>query len=72
MSAPTHGLLTPLPGSQDHKELHERGVVLGPDMNKYDTFHVTAPIGNSNQQAPIRIEQRFGRNAATRGEMTKA
>ena len=36
-------ILTPLPGSQDHKELHELGVPLDPDMNKYDTFHVTAP-----------------------------
>lgn len=29
-------------GSQDHKELYERGVVLDADMNKYDTFHVPA------------------------------
>ena len=36
-------ILTPLPGSQDHKELHERGVALDADMSKYDTFHVTAP-----------------------------
>lgn len=36
-------VLTPLPGSQDHKELHERGVPLEPDMNRYDSAHVTAP-----------------------------
>jgi Radical SAM superfamily len=36
-------VLTPLPGSQDHKELHERGVSLEPDMNLYDSAHVTAP-----------------------------
>ncbi|MFT5173876.1 MAG: hypothetical protein ACI8W7_002060 [Gammaproteobacteria bacterium] len=32
--------LTPLPGSQDHKELFDRGVWMDPDMNKYDLEHV--------------------------------
>lgn len=32
--------LTPLPGSQDHKELAERGVAMDPDLNKYDLNHV--------------------------------
>jgi Radical SAM superfamily len=32
-------ILTPLPGSEDHKVLHERGVFLDPDMNKYDLEH---------------------------------
>ena len=36
-------ILTPLPGSQDHKELVEQGVELEPDMNNYDAVHVTAP-----------------------------
>jgi len=34
-------ILTPLPGSQDHKRLVEAGVPLDPDMNNYDTQHVT-------------------------------
>jgi radical SAM superfamily enzyme YgiQ (UPF0313 family) len=34
-------ILTPLPGSQDHKELFERGVALDADLNRYDAFHVT-------------------------------
>jgi len=33
--------LTPLPGSQDHKTLTEKGVWMDPDMNKYDLEHVT-------------------------------
>ncbi len=33
--------LTPLPGSEDHKALHEKGVPMDPDMNKYDLEHVT-------------------------------
>ncbi len=36
-------ILTPLPGSQDHKEMVERGVPLAADMNAYDSAHVTAP-----------------------------
>ena len=36
-------ILTPLPGSQDHKELYVSGVELDPDMNHYDLEHVTAP-----------------------------
>jgi hypothetical protein len=36
-------VLTPLPGSEDHKTLHDAGVWMDPDMNKYDTQHtVTA------------------------------
>jgi tRNA A37 methylthiotransferase MiaB len=34
-------ILTPLPGSQDHKILYEHGVKMESDMNKYDTVHVT-------------------------------
>jgi radical SAM superfamily enzyme YgiQ (UPF0313 family) len=32
--------LTPLPGSEDHKNLLMRGVPMDPDMNKYDLEHV--------------------------------
>jgi hypothetical protein len=32
--------LTPLPGSEDHKNLYDRGVWMDPDMNKYDLEHV--------------------------------
>ncbi len=32
--------LTPLPGSQDHKELAAKGVWMDPDMNIYDLEHV--------------------------------
>jgi radical SAM superfamily enzyme YgiQ (UPF0313 family) len=34
-------VLTPLPGSKDHQRLVEAGVPLDPDMNNYDTQHVT-------------------------------
>ena len=29
-------MLTPLPGSEDHQKLHERGAWMDPDLNKYD------------------------------------
>ncbi len=29
-------MLTPLPGSEDHKKLYEQGVWMDPDLNKYD------------------------------------
>jgi hypothetical protein len=32
--------LTPLPGSEDHKVLFQKGVWMDPDMNKYDLEHV--------------------------------
>ena len=35
-------ILTPLPGSADHKQLHADGAWMDPDMNKYDLEHVTA------------------------------
>ena len=42
--------LTPLPGSEDHKNLYVRGVAMDPDMNKYDLEHVcTAHPIMSNQ-----------------------
>jgi radical SAM superfamily enzyme YgiQ (UPF0313 family) len=34
-------VLTPLPGSADHKQLYTAGVWMDPDMNKYDLEHVT-------------------------------
>ena len=34
-------ILTPLPGSEYHNNLHERGIWMDPDMNKYDLEHVT-------------------------------
>src|ERR1043165_117934 len=32
--------LTPLPGSEDHKVLSQKGIWMDPDMNKYDLEHV--------------------------------
>lgn len=34
--------LTPLPGSEDHKRLHEAGIAMDADLNKYDLNHAVA------------------------------
>jgi radical SAM superfamily enzyme YgiQ (UPF0313 family) len=34
-------MLTPLPGSEDHKTLYEKGTWMDPDLNKYDLETVT-------------------------------
>ena len=34
-------VLTPLPGSMDHKQMYEAGIDMDPDMNIYDLEHVT-------------------------------
>lgn len=42
--------LTPLPGSEDHKKLHEAGVEMDPDLNKYDVTHVTTAHSQMSKQ----------------------
>jgi Radical SAM superfamily len=32
-------ILTPLPGSEDHKVLWSKGIWMDPDLNKYDLYH---------------------------------
>jgi radical SAM superfamily enzyme YgiQ (UPF0313 family) len=41
--------LTPLPGSEDHKTLHMKGVAMDPDLNKYDLDHVTVAHANMSK-----------------------
>jgi radical SAM superfamily enzyme YgiQ (UPF0313 family) len=37
--------LTPLPGSEDHQTLWKNGVVMDPDLNRYDVEHVCTAHG---------------------------
>ena len=41
--------MTPLPGSEDHKTLHTKGVAMDPDLNKYDLDHVTVAHSNMSK-----------------------
>jgi hypothetical protein len=43
--------LTPLPGSEDHKRLHEAGIAMDPDLNKYDLNHAVTghPIMSNDE-----------------------
>jgi tRNA A37 methylthiotransferase MiaB len=44
-------VLTPLPGSEDHQRLHKQGVWMDPDMNRYDTMHVTTAHAQMSPEA---------------------
>jgi radical SAM superfamily enzyme YgiQ (UPF0313 family) len=41
--------LTPLPGSEDHKVLSNKGAPLDPDLNKYDLEHALTPHPNMSK-----------------------
>jgi hypothetical protein len=43
--------LTPLPGSEDHKRLWEKGVWMDPDLNKYDLNHAVSEHPLMSRQA---------------------
>jgi len=44
-------VLTPLPGSEDHKVLWEKNAPMDPDMNKYDTEHAVMEHPKMSRQA---------------------
>ena len=48
-------MLTPLPGSEDHKKLLEQGVWMDPDLNKYDLFHCVTdhPLMSKEEWAEV-------------------
>ena len=48
-------VLTPLPGSEDHKVLAEKGVAMDPDMNQYDVEHVVTGHQSMSKEAWERI-----------------
>jgi radical SAM superfamily enzyme YgiQ (UPF0313 family) len=49
-------ILTPLPGSEDHKRLWEQGVWMDPDMNKYDT---TNPVMEHPRMTAKELRQAY-------------
>ena len=51
-------ILTPLPGSQDHKEMYLKGARLDPDMNRYDLEHVTSDHGSMTSEEMAGIYNR--------------
>jgi len=48
-------LLTPLPGSADHKDMHQRGVRMDSDMNRYDLNHVTTDHAKMSRKELERV-----------------
>lgn len=51
-------VLTPLPGSEDHKNLAASKVAMDQDMNRYDTEHVTVGHANMSREAWQEIYRR--------------
>ncbi len=47
--------LTPLPGSEDHKNLFMKGVAMEPDMNKYDLEHACTAHPRMSKEAWQRV-----------------
>jgi len=47
--------LTPLPGSEDHKNLFVRGVPMDPDMNNYDLEHACTAHATMSKEAWERV-----------------
>ena len=43
-------ILTPLPGSHDHRTLYDQGITMDPDMNHYDLAHVTTAHPRMSEQ----------------------
>lgn len=78
--------LTPLPGSEDHKKLHEAGVAMDPDLNSYDLTRVTTAHPRMSRAqwedvyrrawlayyTPEHIERVMRRNGATGNSVGKA
>jgi radical SAM superfamily enzyme YgiQ (UPF0313 family) len=51
-------ILTPLPGSADHKKLHLAGVPMERDLNRYDVVHVTTRHGTMSDEELLGIYHR--------------
>jgi hypothetical protein len=51
-------ILTPLPGSKDHQDLAMKGMPLDPDMNRYDSEHVTTAHARMTPEEWTSIYQR--------------
>ena len=49
-------ILTPLPGSADHRQLHRQGVWMDPDMNKYDLNYPTTAHPN---MSPVELDETY-------------
>ena len=63
-------MLTPLPGSEDHKKLHLSGVPMDADMNKYDLEHVCTAHPKMTAEAWMGPITRHG-SSTTRMRMSR-
>nr|WP_321981755.1 radical SAM protein [uncultured Cohaesibacter sp.] len=55
----TLSVLTPLPGSVDHKRLHEKGTYMDPDLNNYDLGHFVFNHDTLDEKSVERLTPRI-------------
>jgi hypothetical protein len=61
--------LTPLPGSEDHKVLTQKGAWMDPDMNKYDLEHVVADHAQMSRETWAEVYRTAWETYYTRDHM---
>ncbi|MDP2601487.1 MAG: radical SAM protein [Deltaproteobacteria bacterium] len=64
-------MLTPLPGSHDHREMKKRGEWMDPDFNKRDSFHATVKHPNMTAEEWFRAYQDAWKSFYSKENMIK-
>ncbi|MGE5302025.1 MAG: B12-binding domain-containing radical SAM protein, partial [Alphaproteobacteria bacterium] len=64
-------MLTPLPGSHDHREMKKRGEWMDPDFNKRDSFHATIELPRMTAQEWTEAYQEAWRSFYSKENMIK-
>ena len=64
-------MLTPLPGSHDHREMKKRGEWMDPDFNKRDSFHATIEHPNMTSEEWFQAYEEAWKSFYSKENMTK-
>jgi radical SAM superfamily enzyme YgiQ (UPF0313 family) len=64
-------MLTPLPGSHDHREMKKRGEWMDPDFNKRDSFHATIEHPNMTAEEWSQIYEEAWKTFYSKENMIK-
>ena len=64
-------MLTPLPGSHDHREMKKRGEWMDPDFNKRDSFHATIEHPNMTAEEWTQVYENAWKTFYSKENMIK-
>jgi radical SAM superfamily enzyme YgiQ (UPF0313 family) len=64
-------MLTPLPGSHDHREMKRRGEWMDPDFNKRDSFHATIEHPNMSAEEWFEVYENAWKSFYSKENMIK-